>query len=192
MIEKGFLRKVNSVNRSQINPLPLNLEGNNFSRRNRNIINEENGYYILSQKLDTIQKDLKSIGEIIKSSFNRLENLIRELLIAKIPDRDEGKKGNFRVKKKLTNIELTEDKKEKKYAKSNVRLYCEYDKNESNDSKNENSSINQRSVNNLSYTSNKDISFQEDCHSKNSKKDNHQVSSVVNPLSIRRKYMRRN
>ena len=176
MSEKGFLRKVKSVNRNQINPLPLNLEGNNFSRRNRNIINEENGFYILSQKLDTMQNDLKNIGnnvkfiktgifelgEIMKNSFNRLENLLREMLIYKIPNRDDNKKKNFHVKKEFANIELSGDKKEIKHVRINILFHSEYngcDKNESNDSKNNNCSINQRSVNNLSYTSNRDIVF---------------------------------
>ena len=131
----------------------------------------------------------------MKNSFNRLENLLRELLIDKIPNRDDGKKTNIREKKKFANIELTGDKKEIKHARSNVRLHYEYnkyDKNESKDSRNENYSINQRTVNNLSYTSNKNIFFQEDFNSKNSKNDNHQNYSILNTNSIRRRYMLRN
>ncbi len=173
--DKGIIRKDNAVNRSQIQPFLLNLEEKNYSLRNINIIIiEDNGYYILSHKLDNIQNNLKDIGdnikfiktglfelgEIMKNSFNRLENLLRELLKSKIPNRDDGKKTNFRVKKKYANIKLAGDKKEIKHARRNVRFHCEYNKyDKSNDSKYENCSINQRRVYNFSYTSNKDIVF---------------------------------
>ena len=189
-------------NKPQIQPLVLNEERNSFSQRKRNI-HQHSEYYILNRKMDSMESQLKNIrtdisnlGEIIRSSFIRLENLLKERLPSKSPKRAQGNKITFQFKKKrFEDIKLTDDKKEIQNAKDMVQQYSDKDESfkvEYNDSRTENhSNYSQfaKSVSNLSNASNKNISSPLGSNSKN---ENHQMSENENTNSIRRRYIQRN
>ena len=182
-------------NKPQLQALALNEERNSFSQRKRNI-QEHSEYYKLNLKMDLIRDDINNLAEIIKSSFIRLENFLRERLPSKSPKREQGKKITFQFKKKrIEDIQLTDDKKEIQNAKDMVQQYSDKDESfkiEYNDSRNENrSNYSQfaKSVSNQSNGSNKNISSPLGSNSKN---ENHQMSENENTNSIRRRYIQRN
>ena len=164
-------KRFNTANKHQIQPLAPNEERNSFSKRKRNIrINEHREYHNLNSRMDSIanqleniRTDINNLAEIIKSSFIRLENLLKERLPSKSPKRAHGKKMTFQFKKKrIEDIKLTDDKKEIQNAKDMVQQYSDKDESfkiEYNDSRNENYSQFAKSVSNQSNGSNKNIVF---------------------------------
>ena len=189
-------KRFNIANKHQIQPLAPNEERNSFSKRKSNIrINEHREYHNLNSRMDSIanqleniRTDINNLAEIIKSSFIRLENLLKERLPSKSPKRAHGKKMTFQFKKKrIEDIKLTDDKKEIQNTKDVVQQYSdkdEYFKVEYKDSRTENHSNYAKfakSVSNQSNSSNKN----------NIRNENHKISDNENVYSIRRRYIRK-